>query len=34
MADGFRCRERIGPGTVRRALHLAEVIRHAMETDA
>jgi Fe-S oxidoreductase len=31
VADGFSCREQIEHGTGRRALHLAEVIRRAME---
>ncbi|HEU5250124.1 MAG TPA: FAD-binding and (Fe-S)-binding domain-containing protein [Thermoanaerobaculia bacterium] len=31
VADGFSCREQIAQGTGRRALHLAEVIRRAME---
>jgi hypothetical protein len=34
VADGSSCREQIGQGTGRRALHLAEVIRHAMEAGA
>jgi len=34
VADGFSCRERIGQGTGRRGLHLAEVIRRTMEADA
>ncbi|HEV8610706.1 MAG TPA: FAD-linked oxidase C-terminal domain-containing protein [Thermoanaerobaculia bacterium] len=31
IADGFSCREQIAQGTGRRALHLAEVVRRAME---
>jgi Fe-S oxidoreductase len=34
VADGFSCREQISQGTGRRALHLAEVIRRAMEESA
>jgi Fe-S oxidoreductase len=34
VADGFSCREQIRQGTGRRALHLAEVIRRAMEESA
>jgi hypothetical protein len=30
IADGFSCREQIGQGTGRRAVHLAEVIRMAL----
>jgi FAD/FMN-containing dehydrogenase/Fe-S oxidoreductase len=33
VADGFSCREQIAQGTGRRALHLAEVIRRAMEEE-
>jgi hypothetical protein len=31
VADGFSCREQIEQGTRRRAVHLAEAIRIAME---
>ncbi len=34
IADGFSCREQIGQCTDRHALHLAEVIQMALETDA
>jgi FAD/FMN-containing dehydrogenase/Fe-S oxidoreductase len=34
VADGFSCREQISQGTGRRALHLAEVLRLAMEDGA
>jgi len=34
IADDFSGRGQIGQGTGRRVLHLAEVIRHAMEADA
>lgn len=33
LADGFSCREQIAQGTARRALHLAEVVRRAMEEE-
>jgi Fe-S oxidoreductase len=33
VADGFSCREQIAQGTGRRALHLAEVMRLAMEEE-
>ena len=33
MADGFSCREQIGQATDRRALHLAEVLRLALEDE-
>ena len=33
VADGFSCREQISQGTGRRALHVAEVIRRAMEEE-
>lgn len=32
IADGFSCREQIAQATDRRALHLAEVLRMAIET--
>jgi Fe-S oxidoreductase len=31
VADGFSCREQIAQGTGRRPLHLAEVMRRAIE---
>jgi Fe-S oxidoreductase len=33
VADGFSCREQIAQGTGRRALHLAEEMRLAMEEE-
>ena len=33
LSDGFSCREQIYQGTGRKALHLAEVIKLAMQTD-
>ncbi|HEY6066811.1 MAG TPA: FAD-binding and (Fe-S)-binding domain-containing protein [Thermoanaerobaculia bacterium] len=33
LADGFSCREQIAQGTGRRALHVAEAIRRAMEEE-
>jgi FAD/FMN-containing dehydrogenase/Fe-S oxidoreductase len=34
VADGFSCREQIAQGTGRRSLHIAELIRRAMEESA
>jgi Fe-S oxidoreductase len=34
IADGFSCREQIAQGTSRYALHLAEVLQMALESDA
>ena len=31
VADGFSCREQIAQGTAKRALHLAEALRLAMD---